>query len=30
MPDDSLSHSGFKNQHAVYLRARDESFARSR
>ena len=30
MPDDSLSHSGFKYQHAVYLRARDESFARSK
>ena len=30
MPDDSLSHSGFNYQHAVYLRARDESFARSK
>ena len=30
MPDDSSSHSGFNYQHAVYLRARDESFARSK
>ena len=29
MPEDSSSHPGFNYQHPVYLRARDEAFARS-
>ena len=29
MPDDSSSHPGFNYRHPVFLRARDEAFARS-